>query len=599
MSKKQKKIIPINYTNREFKSIRRDLLQIAERHYPDTFQDFSEASFGSIMVDNLCYVADQLSFYLDYNVNESFLDTAYETNNILRHGQIMGYKSQGPASTYGRVALYILVPASPTGLGPDRRYIPILKKGSSFSAANRLNFMLTENVDFSAPRVQTVVARTDANTGAPTYYALKTYGNVVSGRMGSERITVGAYERFRTIQLRATNVVEIVSVIDAQGLEYYEVDYLSQDMILQDISNKNYRDDNVPSILKPFLVSRKFTVNRSRNRVSLQFGSGKSGETNVVASPSEVALDLFGKTYISSTTFDPSRLTKNSSMGIVPSDTVLNIIYRLNNAGSSNLSVGALNTVDSAALDFADRRILSQTVVSEIVNSIEVLNEEPIIGDVAGTSKDELKRRIYDTFPTQNRAVTQADYENMIYRMPSKFGSVTRCSAQRDPDSRRRNINIYVISEDNFGNFVDTNSTIKNNLKTWINNYRMISDTIDILPTYVINYGIDFSVKPDIAADRYTLVDRCISALSAEYTREKMFIGEAIDVADIYSVLSKVEGVQSVSSVKITNKKGSNYSAVSFNVNENTSPDGSSIIIPNNAVAELKYPSVDITGKIK
>ena len=370
-------------------------------------------------------------------------------------------------------------------------------------------------------------------------------------------------------------------------------------MILQEISNKNYRDDNVPSILKPFLVSRKFTVNRSRNRVSLQFGSGKSGETNVVASPSEVALDLFGKTYISSTTFDPSRLTKNSSMGIVPSDTILNIIYRLNNAGSSNLSVGALNTVDSAALDFADRRILSQTVVSEIFNSIEVLNEEPIIGDVAGVSRDELKRRIFDTFPTQNRAVTQADYENMIYRMPSKFGSVTRCSAQRDPDSRRRNINIYVISEDNFGNFVATNSTIKNNLKTWMNNYRMISDTIDVLDPYIINYGIDFAVKPDIAADRYTLVDRCISALNAEYTREKMFIGESINVADIYSVLSKVEGVQSVSSVKITNKKGSNYSAVSFDVNENTSPDGSSIIIPNNAVAELKYPSVDITGKIK
>lgn len=599
MSKKQKTIIPINYTNREFQSIRRDLIQIAERHYPDTFQDFSKASFGSIMVDNLSYVADQLSFYLDYNVNEAFLDTSYETNNILRHGEIMGYKSQGPASTYGRVALYILVPASPTGLGPDRRYIPVMKKGSSFRSGNGLNFMLTENVDFASPRTQTVVARTNTTTGAPTYYAIKAYGNVVSGRMASENIVVGAYERFRTVQLRATNVVEVVSVIDSQGLEYYEVDYLSQEMILKEITNTNYKQTNTPSILKPFLVSRKFTVNRSRNRVSLQFGSGKSGETNVVASPSEVALDLFGKTYISSTTFDPTRLSKNSSMGIVPADTTLTVTYRLNNAGSSNLSVGALNSVQTVQLDFEDRRVLNNNSINEVFNSVEVLNEEPIMGDVVPTSKDELKRRIYDTFPTQNRAVTQADYENLIYRMPAKFGSISRCSAQRDPDSRRRNVNIYVISEDDFGNFITTNSIIKNNLKTWMNNYRMISDTMDILDSYIINYGIDFAVKPSIGADKFTLVDRCISALNAEYTREKMFIGESINVADIYSVLSKVEGVQSVSSVKITNKKGSNYSAVSFDVNENTSPDGSSIIIPNNAVAELKYPSVDITGKIK
>ena len=187
----------------------------------------------------------------------------------------------------------------------------------------------------------------------------------------------------------------------------------------------------------------------------------------------------------------------------------------------------------------------------------------------------------------------------MIYRMPAKFGSVKRCSAQRDPDSRRRNINIYTISEDNFGNLTATNSTIKNNLKTWMNNYRMLSDTIDVLDAFIINYGIEFVVKPSIGADRFTLVDTCINTLTARYSREKMFIGEPIDVADIYTTLSNIEGVLNVSSVKITNKNGANYSSVQFDINENTAPDGSSIIIPKNAVAELKYPSVDITGKIK
>jgi len=599
MSKNQKKIIPINYTNREFEGIRRDLLQIAERHYPDTFRDFSEASFGAMMVDNLAYVGDQLSFYLDYNVNETFLDTSYQYENIVRHGRALGYKETGRASTYGRVALFILIPASPSGLGPDRRYIPILKKGSSFSSRNGLNFMLTENVDFAAPRTQVIAARTNTTTGAPTYYAIKTYGNVVSGRMGTERITVGAYERFKTITLSSPNISEIISVFDEQGNEYYEVDYLAQDLIFKEISNSNYKNDNVPSILKPFLVSRKFVVNRSRNSVTLQFGSGKSGETNIVADPASVAMDVFGKTYVSSTTFDPSRLTKNESMGIVPSDTILTVTYRTTNPTNSNVSVGAINNVNSSLLDFEDRTSLTDSVVSEIVSSVEVSNEEPIFGDVSNPTSDELKRRIYDTFPTQNRAVTQADYENMIYRMPAKFGSIKRCSAQRDPDSRRRNINIYTISEDNFGNLIATNSTIKNNLKTWMNNYRMLSDTIDVLDAYIINYGIDFVVKPSIGVDKFTLVDSCIEVLRARYTSEKLFIGEMIDIADIYNTLSNVEGVLNVTNVKITNRIGANYSSVQFDINENTSPDGSSVIIPKNAIAEIKYPSVDIKGKIK
>lgn len=599
MSDEQKKIIPINYTNREFQGIRKDLLQIAERHYPDTFQDFSQASFGSIMVDNLAYVADQLSFYLDYNVNETFLDTAYQYENIIRHGRTLGYKENGRASTFGKVALYVLVPASPTGLGPDRRYIPILKKGSSFSSDTGLNYVLTENVDFSEPKTQVIAAKSNTTTGAPTFYAIKTYGNVVSGRFGSERVVVGAYERFKTITLSKTNISEIISVFDEQGNEYYEVEYLAQDLIFKEISNSNYKNDNVPSILKPFLASRKFTVNRSRNSVTLQFGSGKSGESNVVADPAEVAMDVFGKTYVTNTTFDPSRLTKNESMGIVPSDTTLTISYRSTNPTNSNLAVGALTRVTSALLDFEDRNSLSTTSISEVISSLEISNEEPIVGDITNPTSSEIKRRIFDTFPTQNRAVTQADYENMIYRMPSKFGSIKRCSAQRDPDSRRRNINIYVISEDNFNNLTLTNNTIKNNLKTWMNNYRMLSDTIDVLDAFIINYGIEFVVRPNIGADRFTLVDKCINILRDKYTNEKLFIGEHIDVAGIYTTLSGVEGVLSVSNIKIVNKNGSNYSSTQFDINENTSPDGSSIITPRNAVAELKFPTVDIVGKIK
>ena len=594
----QKKIIPINYTNREFETIRRDLFGIAERYYPDTFRDFSEGSFGAMMVDAVAYIGDQLSFYLDYGVNESFLDTAYQFDNILRHGRILGYKHTGRPSTYGRVAIYILIPASQTGIGPDRRYIPVLKRGSRFSSQTGTQYVLTKNVDFAAPRNPIIVARTNPSTGAPTYYAIKAYGDVVSGYFSSETITVGAYERFKRIGLRNRNISEIISVFDSDGNEYFEVDYLAQDMVYKEIPNSNFKNDNVPSVLKPTLVSRKFTVQRTVDTTILQFGSGESAGTDVVADPANVAMEIYGKNYVTDTTFDPSRLTKNQSFGIVPSNTTLTIRYRLNDGGTNNLAVGALNSVTSTVLEFQDEQNLDVTALRVVRSSLECSNEEPIVGTVNNNTSDEVKRKIYDTFPTQDRAVTQADYENVAYRMPAKFGSIKRVSVQKDPNSERRNLNMYVVSEDNFRNLTTTNSTIKNNLKTWLNHYRMLSDTIDIIDAFIINFGIEFVVRASAGVDKFDLLQTCVSALQTRYST-KYFIGEHISIADIYSTLSKVKGVLDVSNVKIVNKTGDNYSTVKFDINQNTSPDGSYVIVPKNAVAELKFANVDIKGKVR
>ena len=162
MADNQKKIIPINYTNREFATIRDDLMEIAERLYPDSFQDFSEASFASLMIVAVAYVGDQLSFYLDYNFNESFLDTAYQFNNILRHGRVLGYKFTGRPSTYGEAAFYVMVPATSAGLGLNRDYAPILKKGSQFKSSTGLNYTLMDNVNFADSRNPVVVGRTNS-----------------------------------------------------------------------------------------------------------------------------------------------------------------------------------------------------------------------------------------------------------------------------------------------------------------------------------------------------------------------------------------------------------------------------------------------------
>jgi hypothetical protein len=598
MPKQQKKLIPIDYTHREFESIRADLLQIAERFYPDTFQDFSEASFGAMMLDAVAYIGDQLSFYIDYNVNESFLDTAFQFGNVVRHGRSLGYKFTGRPSTFGSIGMFLLIPASSTGLGPDPAYMPILKRGSSFSSTTGLLFMITENVDFSDPRNLTVAARVDPTTGAPTHYAVKTYGTVVSGQLDQETVEVGAYVPFYRTTLSTGNVSEVLSVFDSEGNQYFEVDYLAQDMIFKEITNPNYKNDNVPSIIKPFLVSRKFILQQDRDQITLQFGSGKLGDSNVVANPQNVAMNVFGKTYVTDTTFDPTRLSQNESFGIVPANTTLTITYRTTNPTNSNIGVGGLNTVGSTSFEFTDRQQLSAVKVSEIMGSLEITNEEPIIGDVTLPSTSEIKQRVYDTFPTQNRAVTQADYENLCYRMPAKFGAIKRVSVQKDADSQKRNLNMYILSEDIAGKLTVANTVIKNNLKTWINQYRMINDTVDILDPYILNFGVEFIVKPQQASDKYEVLDKCIDALKDHY-KEPFFIGEPLYISQIYEVLKKVDGVLDVSKVKVNPKTAGSYSSSAININDNLSPDGSYIVVPYNAIFEIKYPEVDIIGKIR
>ena len=443
-----------------------------------------------------------------------------------------------------------------------------------------------------------MVARTDETTGAPTQFAIKAYGPVVSGFYGAENIDIGAYEKFKRIRLNTPNVSEIISVHDSEGNEYFEVDYLSQDMIYKEVSNRNFKNDNVPSILKPTLVSRKFTVVQERGNTFIQFGSGKDGATNVAADPQQVAMNVFGKDYVTDTTFDPTRLSQNENFGIVPSDTTLRITYRVTNPTNSNIATGQLNVVSEALIDFVDRSLLLPEKAANVISSVEVSNETPINGEVRTPNTDELKQRIYDTFPTQNRAVTQADYENVAYRMPYKFGSIKRCSVQRDPDSAKRNLNMYVISEDEFGKLVETNSTIKKNLKTWLNQYRMINDTIDILDPFVINLGIQFVVKGSSGANKYTLLQRCIRALKDKYDT-CYYIGEAFYISDVYSELKKVDGVLDVVKVKLVNKTGSEYSSVTININDNLSPDGDYLIVPKNAIVEIKYPMTDIEGRIR
>lgn len=599
-----RKIVPIKYTSRDFQTIKDDLTQYAKRYYSDTFRDFNEASFGSLMLDTVAYVGDILSFYLDYQANESFLETAIEYENIIKLGRQLGYKFQGSPTSYGTVALYITVPASTTSPVPDTDYMPVLRRGTSFASENGTGYILNENVDFADTANETVVAAVDPDTGVPTSFAIRAYGQVISGDISRETVDIGDYTRFLKVMVPGSDVAEIVSIVDSEGHQYYEVEHLSQNTIWVETDNKGSHTDTVATIMKPVIVPRRFSVINERSKTFLQFGYGSEENlrTNLIPDPSNVLLDVHGKNYTSETSFDPTKLTQTDKFGVAPANTTLTINFRNNISTRVNAAVGGISKVKSSDFVFPaferGENLLSSKMTS-VATSLEVTNQDPIVGDVAVPSSKELKTRIYGNYAAQNRAVTHQDYESIAYTMPRQFGAIKRVRVIQDKDSFKRNLNMYVISEDTEGKLIASNSVIKNNLKRWLTRYKMINDTIDILDTFILNIGIDFTAISVRGSNKFDVLASANDYLRNYVLGRTWDIGERFYISDIYGVLRAVPGLLDVVDVKITTQGGAQYSSLPFDINERTDPDGRYIDIPKNVIVEVKFPDADVRGTIK
>ena len=591
---------PIKYTDRDFQSIKESLIDYARKYYPNTANDFNEASFGSLMIDMVAYIGDILSFYLDYQATESFLDSAMEYNNVVRLARQLGYKFDPQVTAYGAVSLYIKVPANPSGLGPDEEYLPVLKKNSRFKADNT-TFLLTEDVDFNSSLAQALVSEVDGTTGTPTYYAVKAYGEVMSGDIGTYTFTVGDYEPFRKYELPVPSVAEILSVTDAEGNEYFEVDYLSQDVIYKGVSNKDSDKNLVSSILKPVSVPRRFVVEKTEEDTFLQFGEGNDSdeiiENDIKLDPSNVALKMHAKDYVSQSSFDPNVLVKNNSMGISPSNTTITVIYRSNISDSINIGVGSLGNVVSLNLEYDSPANLSATELLGIKKSFEVSNENPIVGRVQTPDADEIRIRAMENYASQNRAVTKQDYAAMIYSMPSKFGSIKRCKISQDKNSFKRNLNLHVISEGLNGFLQTTNRKVKTNLKNWINEHKMLNDTIDIMDAKVLNLGIEYTLMKELDADDFDVKQNAISAVSRVVSAVPS-IGESFSITSLYNAINEAEGVADVGNIDITVKTGGFYSDYYINLDEYMSPDGRFINMPFDVIWEVRLIQDDVKGVI-
>jgi hypothetical protein len=290
-------------------------------------------------------------------------------------------------------------------------------------------------------------------------------------------------------------------------------------------------------------------------------------------------------------------MLSTDKFGVAPANTTLTVRYRTNTAANVNAAAGSVTKVVSPLIEFTNRGDLSDSKVNDVIASLESFNEEAIVGDTRLPSAEEIRRRTIDYFATQNRAVTQLDYEALVYSMPDKFGSVKRCRIIRDPDSLRRNLNLYVISESTRGKLTQTNTTIKENVKTWLHRNKMVSDTIDILDAKIVNIGVEFEVIVDEESNKFQVLSDCNQAVRRLFSITP-YIGEPLYITDIFSALNGVGGVVDTKKVKIKRKKGSDYSTVRFDVEDALSGDGRYISVPKNVILEVKFPDTDIKGAI-
>ena len=519
-----KKIL-INYTNRDFESIKKDLEEHARRYYPDTYKDFSENSFGSYILDTVSYVGDMLSFYVDYQVNESFLETAIEYDNVRRLAKNTGYTFAGRPAAFGIATFYIIVPASVAGLGPNRALIPILKTGTEVRATTMTTFVLTEDVDFNNPKNEIIASRFDTTTGKPSSYAIRAQGQVKSTVLFRTTIDIGEFTRFRRIRLGTPSIAEIKSVIDTEGHHYYQVDHLSQDVVYINTTNPNAASDGVPQIVKPKIVPRRFVLDQDETGTYLQFGYGTDEEitTTDIAEPSQISLQMSGKPYITDTAFDPTKLLDSNTLGVAPSNTTLTVLFYQNDSDSVNVAQGNLNTVTISSMTFPNANGITDALQSGVRSSLEVSNDTAIVGNTSLPTSEEIRYRSYAAKAAQQRSVTRNDYEAYMYMMPAGFGSIKRACVINDPSSSNRRLSVYVISEDSSGNLITSNSTIKQNVKHWLNKNKMLNDNIDIYDAKILNMGFDYEIIVHPTMDKVEVLNSVQRRLASELNN-KMYI---------------------------------------------------------------------------
>ena len=604
----------IRYLNRDFNSIRSQLINYSQTYFPNTYTDFSDSSPGIMFMEQAAYVSDVLSFYLDNQIQETYLQYARQFSNLYDLAYMFGYKPKTTGLATVNVDIYQQVPSKTEGTAtvPDMDYALVISENSIISSPSGFNFVIQDAVDFSVTNSmdETITSIAQVSSAEPEYFLLKKTRKAISGTIVTTTFTVGAYSQFPTFQIEGEDIAGIVDIFDADGNQYYEVDYLGQDLIFDSVKNTNTNDpnnytdsDDAPYILKTKAVNNRFT-SRFINQTTLQiqFGAGDPLQTdeNITPNPDNVGLGLPFDMDKLTTAYSPTNFILTNSYGTAPSNTTLTVRYLVGGGVQSNINAGQLTNIQPSTINFVKSNINNASLAQYVFDSVAVNNPEAAMGGQDGDSIEEVRQNTLSNFGTQLRNVTADDYLVRALSMPAKFGIISKAYTEKpkanDPNTT---LCLYVLTYDGQKNLVSPSDTLKNNLKTYINQYKMIGDTIDIKNGFIINIGVNFEIVTLPNFNNNEVLANCIEALQDYFNIDKWQINQPIVLREIYILLDNIRGVQTVGNIEISNISGlaSGYSEAAYSISSATQ---NGIIYPSldPSIFEVKYPGVDIKGKV-
>jgi hypothetical protein len=610
----------IQYINKDFGQLRQALINYAKTYFPTTYNDFSPTSPGMMFMEMAAYVGDVLNFYLDTQIQETYLEYTRESQNLYNLAYMFGYKPNvtGVAST--NIDFYQQIPADPVTGNPNWSYTLIIEPNSVVTSNinSNLKFLVQDKIDFS---VSSSTNPTEINVYSyagtqPTYYLLKKTAPAISSTINVTSFTFGAPVEFDTVVINVQNIIKILDIFDSDGNEWYEVPYLAEDAIYDTIQNTPQNDpnfsannDEVPYLLRLKSVQRRF-VTRFINSGSLQlqFGAGTTNDIDevIVPNPDNVGLGLPYTQDKLTTAYSPTNFIFTKTYGIAPSNTTLTVRYLTGGGVEANTASGTLTNLSSATINFLNN--LPNSVASQantIFNSVAVNNPEAASGGQNGDTIEEIRQNTISNIATQQRTVTPQDYLVRSLSLPSEYGTVAKAFIQKTklqdilPGEIPTSLDLFVLTYDRNGNLTATSSALKQNLSTYLSQYRVLGDSVNIKDAFVINIGVDFEiiVLPNFNSNDILLA--CNLVLQEIFAIRNWQINQPIILSDLFVALSRVNGVQSVSLIKITNKVGTSngysqyaYSIEGATVNNTIYPSLDPMIF------EVKYPLTDIKGRI-
>jgi hypothetical protein len=614
----------IKYVNKDFGELRNALIEYTKTYFPSTYNDFSPSSPGMLFLEMSAYVGDIMSFYLDNQIQENFIQFTRQQNNLYTLAYMLGYRPKVTGVATVDIDVYQQVPSILLGdtYVPDYNYAIQIAENTSLSSTTvgNTNFLIQDPIDFSfsssTDPTQVTVLTIDTITNNPEFYLLKKTRKAISATIQTTTFNFGSTERFQTIEIDDSNIIQILDIVDSDSNEWYEVPYLAQEMIFDTIKNTNPNDPNtytdeseVPYLLQLRKVPRRFVTRfTSPTTLQIQFGAGTNTQNNdeeIIPNSDNIGLGLPYKRSLLTTAFSPANFLYTDTYGISPSNTTLTIRYLTGGGVTANVPANAFNTIDNTSnIKFQNNNL--DPILSQIVfNSVAAQNPLAATGGQDGDSPDEIRFNSLSTFATQLRTVTQDDYLVRALSMPPQYGTISKAYIEPQklenilPGETPSILDLYVLAFDNDKKLKNASIALKQNLKTYLSQYRVINDSIKIKDAFIINIGVEFDLIILPEYNNNEVIFNCIKQLQDYFNIDKWQINEPIILRDLYILLDRIDGVQTVKTINIINKVGVNlgYSPYAYDIMGATQ---NNIIYPSldPMIFEVKYPNTDIIGRV-